>query len=92
MSVKETKDGSLITIFVKPDQPKFKIIIEGNEIVVCSSEPPEKGKVNKEILKEFVRMFHSPVELVGGAASRHKQFLVKGLSKCDAEQLLNCQP
>ena len=91
MSTKETKDGSLITIFVKPNQPKFKITIDGDEVVVCSAEAPEKGKVNMEILKEFTRLFHTQVELVGGAASRQKQLLVKGLSKCQVEQLLKSQ-
>ena len=91
MSIKETQDGLLLTIFVKPNQPKFKIIVNADEIVVCSTEAPEKGKVNKEILKEFTRLFHSQVELAGGAASRHKQLHVKGSSKREAEQLLKPQ-
>ena len=56
MSIKESKDGTLITIFVKPNSPKFSIELD-EEIVVHATEEPEKGKVNKEILKEFSKLF-----------------------------------
>ena len=88
MSIKEVKDGTIITIFVKPSSPKFKIEIEGNEIVVYATEEPEKGKVNKEILKEFSKLLHVKVELACGATSRQKQLFVVGISKSQAEQLL----
>ena len=77
MSIKETKDGAIITIFVKPNSPKFKIELDGDEIVVHATEEPEKGKVNKEILKEFSKLFHAKVELVNGATSRQKQLFVR---------------
>ncbi len=88
MSISETKDGIIITIFVKPNSPKFKIELDGDEIVVHSTEEPVKGKVNKEILKEFTKLLHVKVELASGATSRQKQLFVKGLSKSQAEQLL----
>jgi uncharacterized protein len=89
MSIKETKDGALITIFVKPNSPKFKIELDANEIVVHSTEEPEKGKVNKEILKEFSKLLHIKVELANGATSRQKQLFAQGMTKCQAEQLLH---
>ena len=52
MSINETKDGVIITIFVKPNAPKFSIELDDDEIVVHSTEEPEKGKVNKQIIKE----------------------------------------
>ena len=70
MSIKETKDGAILTIFVKPNSPKFKIELDGDEIVVYATEEPEKGKVNKEILKELTKLFHAKVELVSGATSK----------------------
>jgi len=51
MSIKETKDGTIISIFVKPNSPKFKIEFDANEIEVHSTEEPVQGKVNKEIIK-----------------------------------------
>ncbi len=81
MSITETKDGVIITIFVKPNSPKFKVEMDGDEIVVHSTEEPVKGKVNKEILKEFTKLLHAKVELVSGATSKEKQLFVKGVRK-----------
>ncbi len=91
MSIKETADGAIITIFVKPNSPKFSIQLDSDEIVVHATEEPEKGKVNKEILKELTRLFHAKVELVSGATSRQKQLAVLGLKKEDLEQILKKQ-
>ena len=57
MSIAETKDGVILTIFVKPNSAKFKIELDGDEIVVHSTEEPVKGKVNKEIIKELSKLF-----------------------------------
>ena len=88
MSIKETKDGTVITIFVKPNSPKFIIELDGNEIVVHATEEPERGKVNKEILKEFSKLLHMQVELASGATSKQKQLFVQGMKKSQVEQLL----
>ena len=90
MSIKETKNGVIITVFVKPNAPKFRIELEGDEIVVHCTEEPVKGKVNKEIIKEFSKLFHAKVELASGATSRQKQLVVKGLTKSQVEQFLKC--
>ena len=89
MSIKENKDGAIITIFVKPNSPKFKIELDANEIVVHATEEPEKGKVNREILKEFFKLLHTKVELANGATSRQKQLFAQGMTKSQAEQLLH---
>ena len=88
MSIKEAKDGVSITIFVKPNSPIFKIEFEGAEIVVYSTEEPIKGKVNKEIIKEFTKLFNSKVELVLGFTSKEKQLFVKGMGKQQVERFL----
>jgi uncharacterized protein (TIGR00251 family) len=88
MSIKETIDGVLISIFVKPNSPKFAIEYDENEIVVYATEEPEKGKVNREILKELTRLFHAKIELVFGATSRQKQLLLIGAKKTAIEKLL----
>jgi len=90
MSITETKDGVIITIFVKPNSPKFSIARDGNEIVVHSTEEPVKGKVNKEIIKEFSKLLQTNVELVSGVTSRQKQLVVQGLTRSQVEQLLKC--
>jgi uncharacterized protein (TIGR00251 family) len=89
MKISETKDGAIIEVFVKPNQPKFNVTIDGDEILVFSTEEPVKGKVNKELIKEFSRLFHAKVELVSGVTSRQKHFLIKGVGKKQVEQLLH---
>ena len=89
MSIKETKDGVFISIFVKPNSPKFKIELDGEEIVVFATEVPEKGKANKEIIKEMTRFFGVKVELVSGATSKEKQLFLIGLTKQQAEKSLS---
>lgn len=88
MNIKETKDGVLLTIFVKPNSSKFKVELDGAEIIVYATEEPEKGKVNKEILKELTRLFHAKVEIVSGVTSREKQLFVEGLTKDQLQGLL----
>ncbi len=53
MKLVETKDGIIIEIFVKTKQPSFKVMVDGDEILVFSSEEPVKGRVNKEIIKQL---------------------------------------
>ena len=89
MSIKETKDGVFISIFVKTNSPKFKIKLDDEEIVVYATEVPERGKVNKEIIKELSRFFGAKVELASGATSKEKQFFLIGLTKQQVERSLS---
>jgi len=91
MKLTETKDGTIIEVFVKPNQPKFKITTENDEILISSTEEPVKGKVNKEIIKQLSKLFHAKVELTSGSTSRHKTLLIKNIKKTEAEQLLHNQ-
>jgi uncharacterized protein (TIGR00251 family) len=92
MSIAETNDGLILTIFVKPNSAKFKIELDGDEIIVHSTEEPVKGKVNKEIIKELNKLLHTKVELVSGATSRKKQFFIKGIGKQKLEKLFQWKP
>ncbi len=92
MSISETKDGVILSIFVKPNSSKFKIELDGTEIVVHATEEPEKGKVNKEIIKEFTKLLHAKVELASGFTSKQKQLFIKGMNKQQLEKILTSQP
>jgi uncharacterized protein (TIGR00251 family) len=89
MNLKETKNGVIIEVFVKPNQPKFNIKLDGDEIIVSCTEEPVKGKVNKELMKELSKFFHAEVEMVSGFTSKQKRFLIKNMSKSDAETLFH---
>jgi uncharacterized protein (TIGR00251 family) len=88
MKTTETKEGTIIEIYVKPNSEKFKVSLENGEIVVRCTEEPVKGKVNKELIKEFTKIFHSQIELVSGATSRQKKLLVKGVKVSVIEEAL----
>jgi uncharacterized protein (TIGR00251 family) len=85
MKIIETKDGAIIEISVRPNAREFKLTVEADEIVVFSTEQPTKGRVNKQVVKELTRLFHSRVELVSGFSSREKRFLVRDVNKNDLE-------
>jgi uncharacterized protein (TIGR00251 family) len=91
MNVKDTKDGAILEVFVKPKSPKFEVLLEGGEVVVQCTEEPVKGKVNKELLKTLSKFFHTTVKLVSGAASKQKLLLLKGIEKSEVECLLRSE-
>jgi uncharacterized protein len=88
MSIKETKDGTIITIYVKPNSVKFYVERDGDEIVVHAIGEPEKGKVNREIIKEASDFFGSKVEIVSGLTSRQKILFLRGVTKEQIENAL----
>ena len=88
MNLVETKDGTIMEVFVKPNQKQFKVALEGEEIVVFSNEEPAKNKANKEIIKELSRLFKTRVELASGATSREKKLAVNGLNKAETETII----
>jgi hypothetical protein len=88
MGIIEVEDGVILDVNVKPNSRAFKIVVEGDEIVVFCTEKPVKGKVNKELLKEFSRLFHNKVELVSGFTSRQKKLLIRGFGKSEVERIL----
>ena len=88
MKITETKEGAIVEIFVKPNSPKFGVAFDGHEILAFCTEEPVKGKVNKELVKELSRLFHTKVELVSGLTSRQKQLLIRGIKKDEIGSLL----
>jgi hypothetical protein len=88
MSINEVKDGVILYVNVKPNSREFKIVVRGDEIVVFCVEAPVKGKVNKELIKEFSRVFHNKVELVSGFSSKQKKLLIRGFRKSEVKHIL----
>jgi uncharacterized protein (TIGR00251 family) len=89
MKISETKDGTIIDVFVKPNSAKFETVIDGDELVVHCTEEPVKGKVNKELVKELSRLFHAKVEIISGLTSKQKRLLITGITKNEVEKLLS---
>jgi uncharacterized protein (TIGR00251 family) len=88
MKIQKTKQGVILELYVKPRSREFKIVAEGEEIVVFCREEPVKGKVNKELIKELSRIFHKKVNLVSGFASKQKKVLIKDAEKSEVAHVL----
>jgi uncharacterized protein (TIGR00251 family) len=88
VKITETKEGSIIEVFVKPKSKEFRIVVEGDEVEVYCKEEPVKGKVNKELVKELSRVFHKEVELISGFTSKQKRLLIKNTDRSEAEKVL----
>ena len=88
MQLKETTQGIVLLINVKPNSDELKIYIEKEKILVLCPESPIKNKVNKRLVKEFNRLFKCEVNLISGFTSREKIFLIKGLNYHDVKDVL----
>jgi uncharacterized protein (TIGR00251 family) len=88
VKLQETLDGVILDVHVKPKSHKFKVEIDGDQVVVSCREAPVKGKVNRELLKQLSRLFGHKVTLVSGATSRQKRLLVSGVGAEEANRTL----
>lgn len=88
MKLQETDDGVILDVHVKPKSQKFTIELDGDQLVVSCREAPVKGKVNRELIKQFSRLFGHNVTLVSGSTSRQKRFLVSGIGTEEANSIL----
>jgi uncharacterized protein (TIGR00251 family) len=87
MKFVETADGVVLIVYVKPNAKRFQIILNDELLVLCR-ESPVKGKVNKELLKEFSRLFKRKVELISGFTSRKKKFNISNIKKEEVKRIL----
>jgi uncharacterized protein (TIGR00251 family) len=60
---------------------------EENLLVFCRNAP-EKGKVNKELIKELAKLLKREVMMISGFTSKEKIILVKDTKPEELEQLL----
>ena len=88
MKLRETAEGVILDVHVKPKSKKFRVEVDGDEVVVSCRETPVKGKANRELLKQLSRLFNRRVELVSGFTSRQKRFLISDIGAEEAHRIL----
>ena len=88
MKTTQTEEGVIVEVFVKPKARSFRIVVEGDEVVVFCEEEPVKGRVNKEIVKEFSKLLRRKVELLSGLTSKRKRLLIRDAEKSEVERVL----
>jgi hypothetical protein len=86
--IRETEKGLILDVYVKPRSKEFRIVVEGDDIVIHCLEEPVEGRVNRELVKELSRFFGKRVELVSGFTSRQKTLLLKDAEKSEIERAL----
>ena len=88
MKIIETNEGAALEILVKPNSPHFRTVVDGDTVLVYCTQQPVKGKVNKELIKEFSKILKSDVSIIKGLTSKSKILLIKGASKTQVEMAL----
>src|SRR5262245_52965395 len=61
---------------------------QAGALKVAVTAPPEDGRANKaltEVVREALGLKRSQVELIAGATSRDKRFLIRGLTRAELE-------
>jgi uncharacterized protein (TIGR00251 family) len=85
-------DGVIVPVRAQPKARRNAIVgTHAGRLRIAVTDPPEKGKANKslaEILAAALKIAPSRVQLITGATSAQKKFLVAGLSLEVVRELL----
>ena len=75
-------EGSLLSVRAQPGARKAGVVGEqAGALKVAVTAPPEDGRANQaltELLRDWLGLKRSQVELAAGATNRNKQFLIRG--------------
>ncbi|HSO25480.1 MAG TPA: DUF167 family protein [Methanobacteriaceae archaeon] len=85
-AIKEIEDGILVDIEVSPNASKFEISGYNTwreRIEIRIKSLPQKGKANKEIIKEFSKLTRNQVEIISGLKSHQKTLKISKMSYDD---------
>ena len=85
--IRSLEDSTLLEIQVKLRSKKFKIRFNDVLTVSCT-QPPIKGKVNHELIRELSKIFNTKVEIVSGHHSRRKRILLKNITEKETRKIL----
>jgi uncharacterized protein (TIGR00251 family) len=85
-AIKETEGGILVDIEVSANASNFEIYGYNSwreRLEIRIKAIPQKGKANKEIIKEMSKLTKMDVEIISGIKSHQKTLLIKKLSRDD---------
>ena len=88
MKLLKTAHGVVLDVHVKPNSKKFRVELDGDEVVVSCREAPVKGKVNRELAKKLSRLFNRQVEIASGFSSRQKKLLIRDIEAEEVNRIL----
>lgn len=92
ISITPHPEGCLLAVRAQPGARKVGVIGEqAGALKIAVTAPPEDGRANQaltELLRGWLGLKRSQVELAGGATNRNKQFLIRGLSPDELRALI----
>jgi uncharacterized protein (TIGR00251 family) len=94
MTIRITDHAEGLVLPVRAQPGARRSGVQGEQagaLKVTVTAPPEDGRANRalvEVLREVLRLKRSQLELLSGATSRDKQFLVRGLPRAELEARL----
>jgi len=83
MNIEERSNGIILKIYVKPGSDHESLDI-GNDIIFYTREKPERGKVNKALIRylsRILKMPHENIKIVRGSKERNKILYIRNISK-----------
>ena len=93
IAVKAHAEGAMLAVRAQPGARKNAVLGErAGALMVAVTAPPEDGRANAalvEVLKDWLGMKRSQVELVSGRAVRNKVFLIRGVTAARLAELVN---
>lgn len=97
--LRETKDGVALAVRAQPGAKKTAIVgVWGDgaaaQLKIAVQAPPVEGRANAalvEYLAETFSLSRTSVVLLSGELSRSKAFLLRGVSRAQAEEILKNQ-
>jgi len=85
-------EGATLAVRAQPGAKRNAVLGEqANALKVAVTAPPEDGRANAaitELLREWLGVKRSQVDLIGGKANRNKTFLIRGVSAAELTALI----
>jgi uncharacterized protein (TIGR00251 family) len=85
-------EGAVLPVRAQPGARRAGVLGEqAGALKVAVTAPPEDGRANKallEVLREALGVKRSQIELLSGAASRDKRFLIRGCTPAALQTLV----
>ena len=95
VTISPHSDGATLAVRAQPGARKNAVLGElANALKVAVTAPPEGGRANAvivEVLRDWLGVKRSQVELTGGATNRNKVFLIRGVTAEQLTQLVNAK-
>ena len=90
----DEREGTVVmSVRAAPGASRERIVgILGDALKIAVSAPPEKGRANQRIIELLTELLGLParsVQLLSGAASRDKRFVVTGISAAELRARLD---